>query len=59
MQCHLQGIRTQIVKSNLSLREGTLKENFCYMMDLLSMDMGIYDSIASFQKINADNHLGG
>ena len=29
------------------------------MMDLLSMDMGIYDSLANFLKIKADNPQGG
>ena len=36
---HIQGIRTQIVKSNLSMRERQFKANFYYMMDLLTMDI--------------------
>ena len=37
----LQGIRTQIVKSNSFLRERRLCTKFYYTMNLLSIDMGI------------------
>ena len=37
----IQGIRTQIVKSNSSVREGRLRGKFDFIIDLLSRDMGI------------------
>ena len=45
-----------ISKSALRARKGL--EKFYCMMDLLSIDMDIYDSIVSFQKINAHHPPG-
>ena len=47
------GVRTQIVISNSSLRERRGYTKFYYITDLFSVDMAIYDSIVSFQKIDA------
>ena len=52
------GVRTQIVISNSSLRERRGYTKFYYITDLLSVDMAIYDSIVSFQKIDAYYPLG-
>ena len=49
----LLGVRTQIVISNSSLRKRRGYTKFYYITDLLSVDMAIYDSIVSFQKIDA------
>ena len=48
----------QIVISNSSLRERRGYTKFYYITDLLSVDMAIYDSIVSFQKIDAYYPLG-
>ena len=50
---YILGVRTQIVISNSSLRERRGYTKFYYITDLLSVDMAIYDSIVSFQKIDA------
>ena len=51
--CNVLGVRTQIVISNSSLRERRGYTKFYYITDLFSVDMAIYDSIVSFQKIDA------
>ena len=50
---YILGVRTQIVISNSSLRERRGYTKFYYITDLFSVDMAIYDSIVSFQKIDA------
>ena len=53
VRTYVLGVRTQIVISNSSLRERRGYTKFYYITDLFSVDMAIYDSIVSFQKIDA------
>ena len=52
------GVRTQIVISNLVLRERRCQIKFYYLMDILSIDMAIQYSKVSFQKIKWHHPLG-
>ena len=55
---YLLGVSTLSVKSNQALREKRGLVKFYCMMNLLSKDMDIYDSIAIFQIINTHHSSG-
>ena len=52
------GVPVLSVKSNLALRETRGWVKIYCMVDLMSIDMAIYDSTAIFKKINAYHCLG-
>ena len=52
------GVPVLSVKSNLALRETRGWVKIYCMVDLMSIDMAIYDSTVIFKKINAYHCLG-